>query len=46
MKTVKFLYNNNINKFLSSRIKKQIFQNITNLQYTNIYTIDYMYKMK
>ena len=46
MKTVQFLYNNNINKFLSSRIKKQIFQNITNLQYTNIYTIDYMYKMK
>ena len=46
MKTVQFLYNNNINKFLSSRIKKQIFQNITNLQYTNIYTIDYIYKMK
>ena len=46
MKTVQFLYNNNINKFLSSRIKKQIFQNITNLQYTNIYTIDYTYKMK
>ena len=32
MKTVQLLYNNNINNFLYSRIKKQIFKNICNIQ--------------
>ena len=40
MKTVQLLYNNNINKFLYSQIKEANIQK--HLQYTNIYTIDYI----
>ena len=44
MKTVQLLYNNNVNNFFYSRIKETNI--LKHLQYTNIYTIDYITLIK